>query len=112
MLRASPQQEAFGEDMFGYGQVLCVWIDAVIDHGEAVAHQLGRADMLLPTRGQRRCAPDRDQFLRQLDAAVIRAGSVVIFMRFACAGSFASHRTIAKLVGAAGAARSAVQNLW
>jgi hypothetical protein len=86
-------------------------IDAVIDHGEAVARQLGRADMLLPTRGQSLCAPDRDQFLRQPDTAVIRTGSVAIFTRFCLRRSIASHGTIAKLVGAAGAARSAAQYL-
>jgi hypothetical protein len=55
--------------------------------------------MLLPTRGQRLCAPDRDQFLRQPDTTVIRTGSVAIFTRFCLRRSVASHGTIAKLVG-------------
>jgi hypothetical protein len=55
--------------------------------------------MLLPTRGQRLCAPDRDQFLRQPDTAVIRTDSVAIFTRFCLRRSIASHGTIAKLVG-------------
>jgi len=79
--------------------------------GEAVTPQLGRADRLLPTPGQRLCALDRGQFLRQPDTAAIRTGSVAIFTRFCLRRSIASHGTIAKLVGAAGAARSAAQNL-
>jgi hypothetical protein len=69
------------------------------------------ASWVEPTRGQRLCAPDPDQFLRQPDTAVIRTGSVAIFTRFCLRRSIASHGTIAKLVGAAGAARSAAQNL-
>jgi hypothetical protein len=52
--------------------------------------------MLLPTRGQRLDAPDRDQFPRQPDTAVIRTGSVAIFARFCLRRSIASHGTIAE----------------
>jgi hypothetical protein len=78
-------------------------VDAIIDHGEAASRQLGRANMHLPTRGQRRRA--RDEFLRQPDTANVRTGSVTNLHEVLLVRSIASHGTIAHPVGMAIAAR-------